>query len=95
MLAIELELHAKRNPAFAVAYDAMIQENRNAFAHLLARLFKMHGLKPPAPTADLAIGVMALTYGLILSANPTDSATPGSILITFIRALLAAGGKKR
>ena len=40
-------------------------------------------------------GLMALTHGLILGRNSTESATPGSILMTFIRALLAAGGKKR
>lgn len=89
MLAVELQLHAKRNLAFAVEYEAMWQENRVELSRLIDRLFRRMGLTPQADSADLAAGFMALGYGLALQRMTGKPDKSGHLMMVFIRSVIS------
>ena len=66
LLAVELQLHARRNASFAKEYDALLAEFRRAFGREISRVFQLAGRRPPAPAEDLAGALMALATGLVL-----------------------------
>lgn len=92
LLAMELQLHARRSPSFAEEYDALYQRHRGKLGDLLARLFALSGKLPPAPTADLAAALMALGHGLVLQRTTYgENGDPAGILIkTVLRSLITA-----
>ncbi|MDE1149078.1 MAG: helix-turn-helix domain containing protein [Azospirillaceae bacterium] len=89
MLAIELQLNARRSPAFAADYAAVCDGHRAALGRLIGQLFVRLGRVPPAPPDDLAAAFMALAQGLALH-NPGGGPHPaGRMILVFLRGLIA------
>lgn len=66
MLAVELQLHAKRNPAFAGQYYALQQQSTLALAGIIKRYLAANGVRLPMDVIDLADAVTAISHGLTL-----------------------------
>lgn len=81
LLTVELQLHARRSPRFAEAYDALHLRHRARLGELIARLFALCGKRVPAPAPELAGGLMALTQGLALQRTQRGAADPAGALI--------------
>jgi AcrR family transcriptional regulator len=88
VLAIELQLHALRSPSFAKSYDELNRKHRRALGLLVARMFELLGRKAPADPAEIATGFIALGRGMALMAK--DGEAGGRIIVTFLKALIAA-----
>ena len=95
LLAMELQLHARRSPTFAVEYDALYLRHRDRLAELIERLFDLAGRRLPAPPAQLAAALIALAHGLVLqrTSYPTSGDPAGPLLKTVLRSLLGAADK--
>lgn len=92
LLSMELQLHARRSPAFAEAYDALQARHRDRLAALVTRLFALSGRKLPAPAAQIAASMMALAHGLVLqrtSRNPSRDQA-GALITLVLRSLMKA-----
>jgi AcrR family transcriptional regulator len=75
LLAVELQLHASRNPEFAAAYDALHKRQTEGLANILDLYFKATGTKSPLPSTDLAVALTAMVHGISLQRrNATDTA---------------------
>lgn len=93
LLSIELQLHARRHPAFAQAYDALYRNHRAALGKLVGRLFRGAGLQLPAPAEQLASALMALAHGLALQRPPSARAAAdpaGRLIKLFLGGLFAS-----
>jgi AcrR family transcriptional regulator len=92
LLAMELQLQARRSASFAKEYDALYARHRDRLGELVARLFALSGKAPPAPAADLAAALMALAHGLVLQRTTyTKGGDPaGALIKTVLRSLIAA-----
>jgi len=66
LLAVELQLHAQRSPAFAAHYDALNAQHRAALGELIAQLFAAAGKRLPADPDQVGAIVMALVQGFAL-----------------------------
>ncbi|SDW84290.1 transcriptional regulator, TetR family [Albimonas donghaensis] len=87
LLAVELQLHARRIPNFAEAYEAQAAEQRAAFGRTFAALFAAAGKTPPAPPEALAEAVFAMAHGLAL--GPEAPRAPALLSLT-LRSLIEA-----
>ena len=85
-LDIELQLHAARNPAFAVDYDALQSRTRSGVAHLIAALFQRAGRQPPVSPGDMADLFVALVHGFVLQ----RARDPGAAVKLVFESLMAA-----
>lgn len=92
LLAMELQLQARRSAAFAVAYDALYARHRARLGGLVTRLFASSGKALPAPAEDLAAAMMALSHGLVLQRTTyQDTGDPaGALIKTVLWSLIAA-----
>src|SRR6202171_6204256 len=54
LLVIELQLHARRNPAFAKRYYALQDQQTGALARILERFFEAQSVRIPMDPRDLA-----------------------------------------
>jgi AcrR family transcriptional regulator len=93
LLAVELQLHANRNPGFAAEYGALNTNHRQALGKLVADLFAKAGKLPPANPEVLAGALMALSVGLVLqrpvvAEGQSPDATAGLVRL-LIEGLLA------
>ena len=88
-LAMELQLHATRNPAFAADYATVRDRHRDALADLLTQLFSRLSLEPPAPARDIAMGFMALAQGLSLQTPDGSARAAGPLIVAFLKGLIA------
>jgi AcrR family transcriptional regulator len=70
LLAVELQLHARRNADFAEHHDALNAQHRARLGVLIARLFAAAGKTLPADPAQVASMVIALAQGLALERRP-------------------------
>ena len=97
LLAMELELHARRSPSFAAAYDAINAGHQKRLGVLVERLFTLSGKRLPAPGVDLAVALMALAHGLVLNrpGQKEPAASPGSLIGIVLRSLIAAAPEQR
>ncbi|RVT40335.1 TetR/AcrR family transcriptional regulator [Sphingobium algorifonticola] len=93
LLAMELQLQARRSPGFAVQHDALYARHRQRLGGLITRLFSMSGKRLPVPAEELAAAMMALAHGLVLQRTQyVDGSDPaGPLIKTVLRSLLAAG----
>jgi AcrR family transcriptional regulator len=66
LLAVELQLHAQRNAAFAAQYDKLNARHRAVLGQLIARLFKAVDKTLPADPDQVGSIVMALVQGFAL-----------------------------
>ncbi|WP_407258907.1 TetR family transcriptional regulator C-terminal domain-containing protein [Klebsiella quasipneumoniae] len=69
VLTIELQLHAMRSPSFAESYAAVWMEHEQRVALMLRRMFERLGQTPPADVTPIAAGLIALTNGLVVTAE--------------------------
>ena len=94
VVAVELQLHARRSDAFANEYQALHEAHRAALGMLLERLFASAGRLAPAPPADLAGALMALASGLALQQRPAterlESDPSGPLIGLIVQGLIAA-----
>lgn len=88
MLAVELQLHANRSPAFAAEYRGMWEVHRAALGKLTTRLFMRLGRVPPAAPNELASGLMALANGLALQRVAIPPRSAGGMIMVFLRAII-------
>ena len=94
LLVTELQLQARRSPAFAEQYYALQQKQTRAMATALERLFK--GLSSPMPmdAMDLADALIALTHGITLQRpDPKSGAASdaGRVIDKLLKSLLRRG----
>ena len=90
-LSVELQMHAARDKAFAVHYDRLFAEHREAIGRLTERLFAESGREPPAPPLEIAGALIALAHGLVLQRRPTKPGSPdpaGRLIKLLIKGLL-------
>jgi AcrR family transcriptional regulator len=95
MFAVEVMLHAKRNPDFANNYRVYQKVLMDNVAQALAMMFEKAARHPPMPVADLATALRSYTTGLSLdfsiSAGTAKPRTASKLLILFLRTLIAQG----
>jgi AcrR family transcriptional regulator len=90
-LSVELQMHASRDKGFAVHYDRLFAEHREAMGRLTERLFAESGREPPAPPLEIAGALIALAHGLVLQRRPTKPGSPdpaGRLIKLLIKGLL-------
>jgi hypothetical protein len=64
LLVAELQLHARRSPAFAERYYVLQAQQTRALAGILKRFFKAQSVPLPMDAIDLAGSMTALAHGL-------------------------------
>lgn len=77
LLGAELQLQARRNPAFAAQYYALQRKQTRAVAAMLERLFKSLAVPMPMDAIDLADAIIALAHGISLQRPQTKPGAPG------------------
>ena len=77
LLVTELQLHARRNPAFAERYYALQDQQTRALARILERFFEAQSVPLPMDPRDLAGCMTALAHGLSLQHQPAEPGAPG------------------
>jgi AcrR family transcriptional regulator len=88
LLAVELQLHAKRNPAFASQYYALQRQSTLTLAGLLERYFIANGAPLPMDAVDLADAVTAISHGVTLQRPDPDPGRPseaGKVIDALLR----------
>ncbi|MBI5426306.1 MAG: TetR/AcrR family transcriptional regulator [Opitutae bacterium] len=95
LLALELQLHARRDRRFGMRADRLFEEHRARLAELIGRFFAAAGRKPPVPVAELARGCSALAEGLACQSGLGDPAKSpaGRLLAAWMGALLETAPK--
>ncbi|MGE0185794.1 MAG: TetR/AcrR family transcriptional regulator [Hyphomonadaceae bacterium] len=93
LLVTELQLQARRNPAFAARYYALQDEQTRSLANSLRRFFKASGAPIPMNAIDLAGALIAVAHGLSLQRPPSESDAPGRVIKTMMK-LLAQQGRR-
>lgn len=91
ILAIELQLHAIRNPPFAKRYARVWREHQRRVAVLTERIFARLSVPLPDDPQRLAAGFLAITNGLTVQEHAGRSNDVSATLMLFTRATLAAG----
>lgn len=76
LFAVELQMLARRDAAFAKQYDKLFASHVAAMGSLVERLFADVGAKLPALAAEIAQMLIALTHGLALQRRPTKRGAP-------------------
>ncbi|KFI28429.1 hypothetical protein CN97_18705 [Haematobacter massiliensis] len=87
LMLVELHLHARRNPAFAVAFEPVRRRHRAEFAGVAAAIFDAHGLQPQIGADHLASVLMSLWSGVILHHPPQDSLSAEEHMLLVFKAL--------
>ena len=77
LLVAELQLHARRSPAFAEQYYALQGLQTRALAGILERYFQAVATPLPMSPLDLAESLTALAHGLSLQHPPAKPGEPG------------------
>ncbi len=78
LLMTELQLHARRSPAFAKRYYALQEEQTCALARILERYFKAASRPLPMDPLDLAGSMVALAHGLSLRRPRSKHGAPSA-----------------
>ncbi len=89
MLSIELQLHARRSPGFAAAYQAVWDAHRSELGGVIGKLFATLKRTPPAAPAQLAAAFMALSHGLALQGQAGNADPSGQVILMFLHGLIA------
>jgi len=90
LLATELQLQARRSPAFAEQYYALQDRQTRTLASILERYFKAAAIPLPMDPLDLAASMTALAHGLSLQCPPTKndaSTSAGRVIDTVLKLL--------
>ena len=98
-VTVRVEVHAERNPDFAVHYHAFITAHHRHVARVFAAMFEKAGKEPPA--APEALAAAALSFGASLAlqsghgAQRGNPAYAGDMFLLYLRGLLAIAGPAR
>jgi len=90
LLVTELQLHARRNPAFAERYYARQDQQTRALARILERFFEAQSVPLPMDPRDLAGCMTALAHGLSLQhpqAEPGAPSVAGRVIGAMLKLL--------
>ena len=90
LLMTELQLHARRNPAFAERYYALQDQQTRALARILERFFEAQSAPLPMDPLDLAGSMTALAHGLSLQhpqAKPGAPSVAGRVIGAMLKLL--------
>ena len=90
LLVTELQLHARRNPAFAERYYALQEQQTRALARILERFFEAQSVPLPMDPRDLAGCMTALAHGLSLQhpqAAPGAPSVAGRVIGAMLKLL--------
>ena len=90
LLMTELQLHARRNPAFAERYYALQDQQTHALARILERFFEAQSVPLPMDPLDLAGCMTALAHGLSLQhpqAKPGAPSVAGRVIGAMLKLL--------
>jgi AcrR family transcriptional regulator len=90
LLVTELQLHARRNPAFAERYYALQEQQTRALARILERFFEAQSVPLPIDPRDLAGCMTALAHGLSLQhpqAEPGAPSVAGRVIGAMLKLL--------
>lgn len=90
LLAIELQLFAQRDPAFAAAYNQCKSNYHSEFALIVTDIVGRHGLSPVLPPVQIAIGLYALWSGLVVQGAVAGALPRDQVLLAFFRAAIGA-----
>jgi AcrR family transcriptional regulator len=96
LLSLELQLQARRSPAAAAAYDALLAEHRRRLGQLVSRLFELEKRRPPAKAVDIAGAMMAIAHGLVLQRTRAEKGPDptGPLIHLVLRSLIDAAPRK-
>ncbi len=90
LLVTELQLQARRSPAFAASYYALQEEQTRALANNLKRFFRASGTAMPINAVDLAGTLIAVSHGLALQRPQSDASAPGRVIRAMMKLLTRA-----
>jgi AcrR family transcriptional regulator len=97
--AIEAQLHAQRDPAFAVQYRALMQEVLSLVQALTASHLEAAGKQVPRDIEQVAWALYSLATGLVLNLDPTmpgrNTSTAGQMLARFVQSLVQSAPVKQ
>jgi AcrR family transcriptional regulator len=91
LLVTELQLQARRSPAFAARYYSLQDQQTRSLANSLKRFFKASGAPMPMNAIDLAGALIAVAHGLCLQRPPSESDAPGRVIETMMKLLTQQG----
>lgn len=86
-LALELRLHAQRDPRFGARLADAERRLMERFGELIGDLAARHGLRPVLPEATLSAVLLDLWYAAVLRVGPADAAE--AVVMPVLRGLLA------
>ena len=91
LLVTELQLQARRSPAFAARYYALQEQQIHTIGQILKRYFDAASAPLPMDADDMARCVTALAHGLSLQRPLTKPGTPnpaGSLIDSMLKRLM-------
>jgi hypothetical protein len=90
LLSVELQLHARRDPQFAIRCDTVKKTSLGEFTTALEALIDRHRLTPVLPAPDLARGLYALWSGLALQGSSKDAQPRDQVFLAFLRNMIGS-----
>jgi len=90
LLAVELQLYARRDAKFAARYDAAKAAYHAEFAAALDELVQRYRLRPALASLQMAIGLYALWCGFAVQGTVSAAIPRGEMLLAFFRAVTGA-----
>jgi len=90
LLAVELQLYAQRDAAFAARYDEGKAAYHQEFARVVEQLTTRYGLTPVLPSLQIAIGLYSLWLGFAAQGTVRGAWPRGELLLAFFRAATGA-----
>jgi AcrR family transcriptional regulator len=92
MVALELHMHALRNPEFGNECRALFKVHRKALGKTVQQLFEILGRHPVIDPEELASLFMGLAHGMALSVGETSRAADpaGRAIFTLLKAVVEA-----
>lgn len=87
-LSIELQLHARRDPAFAERHSDGKASCYRMFGDLVADLTRRFNLRPALPPQQTGIGLYALWMGLAVQGDIAGAIPREQMLVGFFRAVV-------
>ena len=87
LLSIELQLHARRDPAFAERHRESKASAYRLFGELVDDLTRRFRLRPALPAQQAGIGLYALWMGLAAQGDVEGAVPREQMLVSFFRAM--------
>lgn len=79
LLALELDLESRRNPAFAARLDEVYRGHHDSIGAILDRYFDLSGREPALPVNELAQSILALRKGIAVARMQRADNAPSAI----------------